>query len=150
VDSQERKAGVGDGVDEAPDEMLSLGAQLVVFSTKRDNPTGDGRFGKQRHVVRIEACAVDQTTRLEGFLTGYHLQTMGAALDGPYRMIEENPSSVQSEAPGIGLGHLLKVDNAGCWNMQRLPAAGVRFQLPRLGIAQQPQSRHSIGDSPPQ
>ena len=82
VDPQERKARIGNGIDESSDEMASLRPDLIVLSAKRNNLAGDGRSRHQRHTIGIKTGTVDHKPRPERALAGPEANAVRNDLDG--------------------------------------------------------------------
>ena len=65
MDAEERKARVGNGVNEIPHQMLPFRADLVILATKRQDAHLATLARERRHAVRVQAGAGDEEIRLE-------------------------------------------------------------------------------------
>jgi len=137
--------GIGNGINQMPDEMFTSGRQFPIIAAKRNDAGGGVQAGGLGHAVAVQAGAVDDKVGLDLALRG----------------ADDLPSAAGANAKRGGVGadlvpngedqfrHLPHdsriVDDALLWHAQSGESGRVGFDLPNCGALEPLQATQSIG-----
>ena len=123
--TQEGEAGIGHWIDEAANESLALGRQLVVFAAERHDaqPMGAAHHAGDR--VALQPSAIDERPGVNFLARCLQDKPIRCLRNANHFGIESNLATVFCDNLGIFEGHSHVIHDPGIWRPKPLDPSGV-------------------------
>jgi tRNA-modifying protein YgfZ len=145
MDAEERETRIGHGINQVADQRAAVGDQLVVFAAERDDLQPGLDAAQASDTIRLQAATVDQILTGDSTLASLENELGRQATAGEHAVIRADGAPLVGGDPGIRLGHLLVIDDAGLRHQKAGDTADMRLVLADFFGAQPFQPFEAVG-----
>src|SRR6185312_12823824 len=144
MDSQKGKAWIGYRIDQGTHQVATLGAKLVILSTKRNDSQRQLRACKSRNAIAVQTCAIDQGFRCAWSRRRFDCELRTGITNSVDRSRRPNVDARAGRQFGVFFRYKSVIGNSRSGNQQSGNSGGVRLVIANLFRRQHPHTRNAV------